>query len=225
VQWLDAVLAQFKPRFVYLDPLVNMRMVWQHAPESSTKRITEEDYNMAAQIQELAVKHKCVVLFTLHGNKRKHVPQGGHFDPFDSVGTTSWLAAGCTGMMVLMDKPGHNPLEEDDDGQRVFSIRTRFRRQGDEHLLLQYGKHSTVSSLGQYRHVMATQRQQELLEIIEDAMDDGAAWVTGATIARAAGISQRAVWGILGRIQAEGGTFNGQRLEASRHRGYRLVDA
>lgn len=223
LQWLDAALTQFKPRFVYLDPLVNMRMVWQNAPESSTKRITEEDYTMAAEMQQLAVKHQCALLFTLHGSKRKHIPQGASFDPFESVGTTSWTAAGCTGSLVIMDKPGHNPLEEDDDGQRVFSVRSRFRRAGDEHLLLQNGKHGMISSLGPYRAVLLTQRQQEILEIIEDAMDDGQDWITGATIARAAGISQRAVWGLMARIQEGDGMYNGRRIEATRHRGYRLV--
>lgn len=224
MQWLDAVLARVKPRLVYLDPLVNLRMTWMHAPELRTKRITEEDYQMAAEIQKLAVKYQCVIVFSLHGNKRKSVGPGQHFDPFESVGTTSWTAAGCTGSLVIMDKPGHNPLEDDDDGQRVFSIRTRFRASGDEHLLLQSSQHGTISLLGPYRQVILTQRQHEMLELIAEAMAEGEEWVTGQVIARTLGCSQRNVRGVLGRFMKADGRYNGRQLVSGMHHGYRLQD-
>jgi hypothetical protein len=224
VKWLDLVLADFQPRFVYLDPLVNLRLTWRNAPETASKRVTDEDYQMASELQELGIKHQCVIVFSVHGSKRKSFHPGMPFEPFDSVGATTWMAAGCGGTLVMSDQPNHNALEEDDNGRRVFSIRGRFRQAGDAHLLLQSGKHGTISSLGDYTHVMRTVRQQEFIAYISEMMADGQEWVTAQEIARECGCSKRTVHLALHRLIESGGRCeDGRTLHSQRHQGYRIL--
>lgn len=220
--WLDLMLRQFKPDLVYVDTAIKMRMLWQNDPAYRTKNITEQDYQNASWLDQAAQRHKCVIVSVIHGSKRKNAPQH-NFDPFESIGTTSWTLAGCTGALVLMDKPGHNPLEEEDDGQRVFSVRGRYMPHGDTHYVVQSNSSGTFSNLGEYHHVIASVRTQEYLRMVLEAQQQGADNVTARTIAALSGRSERTVHVLLRKFMESGQLFEGQRLEAKQGSGYRFV--
>lgn len=222
LDWLDSVVSSLKPRLVIIDSLVKLRITLGLPPETS-KRITEQDYEIAEQLQDLADKHQCVVVATIHGSKRKMGFATADFDPFESIGTTSWAAAGCAGLMCLMDPPGQKPLgDEPDDMRRVFSVRTRYRKPSDLHLLLQYGAHGTIRSLGEYHYVKMSEQQEFMLRIIRDLTQE-TQWATGAAIAREAGINVRSVRRLLERFRRNtGGVWGDVRLVAVQNHGYRL---
>ena len=227
LEWLDRVLESIQPDLVYVDPLVNIRIAWPTKPDSLSDRVTEQDYQIGVEMQTLAEKHKCVLVYTIHGSKRKHGFATGDFDPFEMVGTTSWSMAACTGSFVLLDKPGYKPLsEEEDDKQKVFSIRTRYQRGGDVHLLLQYGKHGQIRSLGAYTAIQVAVRDQLVLEALQEvAREAGAAvvWTTAAQLGAAVGVNRRTVIAIIKRLAGRQDLLAGWRLVSSHAHGYRLV--
>ena len=220
--WLDILLRKLKPDFVYLDTAIKMRMLWQNDPEYRTKNVTEQDYQNASWLDQAAQKHRCVIVSVIHGSKRKNIPQH-NFDPFESIGTTSWTLAGCTGALVLMDKPGVNALEDADDGQRVFSVRGRYMAVGDKHYTLQSNPNGTFSNLGEYHAIQATTRQQEYLQTILDLQNEGAHYIPARTVSGFLGVKEGTVKRTLHRFMEHKETWNGMRLIAKTGSGYRLV--
>jgi hypothetical protein len=126
------------------------------------------------------------------------------------------------GSFVIMDLPNYNAVEDEDTGRRVFSIRSRFRREGDEHLMLESPKEAgIVRSLGRYRDVVATGTQQAALDVIATAMAEGEQWITGRVIAQELGCSTRNVRLALSNFMRGGGRFQGVVLSSGKL-GYRL---
>lgn len=220
-QWLEIIVRKVKPDFMYVDTPVKLRMMWQNDPDHKSKQITEVDYQNASELDRIAQKYKCVVVSVIHGSKRK--PQTHGFDPFESIGTTSWTLAGCTGAMVLMDKPGHNPMEDEDDGQKVFSVRGRYSKAGDLHYLMQSNPNGTFSNMGDYRFVMAQVRAEEFLQVVKEGMDGGMEFVTGRSIAQQTNRSERHVHSCLRQVIVEGKEYEGRKLIAVQGSGYALV--
>lgn len=223
--WLDLLLLKLKPDFVYIDTAIKMRMLWQNDPAYRSKNVTEQDYQNASLLDEAARKHRCVIVSIIHGSKRKHVTAQHAFDPFESIGTTSWTLAGCTGALVLMDKPGHNALEDADDGQRVFSVRGRYMPRGDTHHIVQSNQNGTFTNMGEYHHVIANTRTREYLQFIQESQEQGAEYVTARTIAGSFSRSERTVRVMLHRVVESGELYEGQRLDGVQGSGYRLVPA
>jgi len=170
-------------------------------------------------MEKLAVKHKAVIMPTVHGSK----PHGkmDFYDPFNSIGTTSWFIAASVGALVMLDLPDFNVLEDEDEKQRILGVRGRYRENGDAVLMVQTGKHGHVRCTGLYRDVRTTSRQQEMLALIADVPAGG--WITGGTIAREVGCSTRNVRLVLGRFVRDGGVFRGRTLQAVPNNGYRLL--
>lgn len=221
--WLDLLLRKLKPDLVYIDTAIKMRMLWQNDPAYRSKNVTEQDYQNASLLDEAARKHRCVIVSIIHGSKRKHVTAQHAFDPFESIGTTSWTLAGCTGALVLMDKPGHNALEDEDDGQRVFSVRGRYMPKGDAHYLVQSNQSGTFTNMGEYHYVVANMRTQEYLQFIWESQEQGAEHVTARTVAGSFGRSERTVRVALHHFIESGALYEGRRLEGVQGSGYRLV--
>jgi len=220
--WLDKMLKQIKPDLVYVDTAIKMRMVWQNDPAYRTKNITEQDYQNASWLDEAAQKHKCVIISVIHGSKRKSIPQY-NFDPFESIGTTSWTLAGCTGALVLMDKPGSNAMEDEDDGQRVFSVRGRYMPHGDKHYTLQSNDNGTFSNLGEYQLVQASIRTMEYLRAVLDIQQRTNMDVPARNVAAECGVKERTVRVLLHRFAESGELYEGMRLVGVTGSGYRLL--
>jgi len=220
-QWLEILVRKVKPDFMYVDTPVKLRMMWQNDPDHKSKQITEVDYHNASELDRIAQKYKCVIVSVIHGSKRK--PQNHGFDPFESIGTTSWTLAGCTGAIVLMDKPGHNPMEEEDDGQKVFSVRGRYSKAGDLHFLMQSNPNGTFSNMGDYRFVMSQVRAEEFLRVVKEGMDQRMEFVTGRSIAQQTSRSERHVHACLRQVIVDGKEYEGQKLIAVQGSGYALV--
>lgn len=222
-EYVDALLKKYKPDFVYLDTAVKLRMMWQNDPGDARKlTVTEQDYQNVSWLDKAARKHGCVLVATIHGSKRK-ASQQGDFDPFDSIGTTSWSLAGCTGAIVLMDKPGRNALEGEDP-HRLLCLRGRYMAKGDRYYQLEDRQDGTFVNLGEYHMVQASVRTQQFLETIAQAHRDGAEYVIGRTIAAECGCHQMTVRGHLAKFMASDQLYEGRRLEAVQSRGYRLVE-
>jgi hypothetical protein len=220
-QWLEIIVRKVKPDFMYVDTPVKLRMMWQNEPERKNKQVTEIDYQNAAELDRIAQKYHCVVVSVIHGSKRKPTTHG--FDPFESIGTTSWTLAGCTGAMVLMDKPGHNPMEEEDDGQKVLSVRGRYQKTGDLHYLMQSNPDGTFSNMGDYRYVMSQVRAEEFLRVVKEGMDGGMEFVQARSIAQQTNRSERHVHVCLRQVIVEGKEYEGRKLIAVQGSGYALV--
>lgn len=225
--WVDTLLKEYHPDFVYIDTAVKLRMLWQNDPESNRKRtITEQDYQNISWLDKAARKHGCVLVATIHGSKRKMNAQGD-FDPFDSIGTTSWSLAGCTGAIVLMDKPGRNVLEESSEQSphRLLCLRGRYMAHGDKHYLLEDRDNGTFANLGEYHVVQASLRTSQFLAFIARAQQEGAEAVTARTIAAECGCSVQTVYLNLRKFIDTEQLYEGQRLEGVQNVGYRLVAA
>lgn len=222
--WLDMLLRKYKPDIAYIDTAIKMRMLWQNDPSYRSHNVTEQDYHNASWLDQAAQKHKCVIISVIHGSKRKGAPQH-NFDPFESIGTTSWTLAGCTGALVLTDKPGFSALDEQDDGQRVFSVRGRYMPRGDGHYTLQSNPSGTFTNIGEFHAVEATKRQSEYLGIAWGLIQSGLDFVTARQIAAEAGKHERTVKALLKRFMDSGELFNDCRLEGVQGSGYRFVAA
>ena len=222
-QWLEIIVRKVKPDFMYVDTPVKLRMMWQNEPERKNKQVTEIDYQNAAELDRIAQKYRCVIVSVIHGSKRKPTTHG--FDPFESIGTTSWTLAGCTGAIVLMDKPGHNPMEEEDDGQKVFSVRGRYMKVkgGDLHYLMQSNDDGTFSNMGDFRYVMSQIRAEEFLRVVKDGIDSGMEFVQARSIAQQTNRSERHVHVCLRQVIVDGKEYDGRKLIAVQGSGYALV--
>lgn len=225
--WVDLLLKEYRPDFVYLDTAVKLRMLWQNDPEGNRHRtITEQDYQNINWLDKAARKHGCVLVVTMHGSKRKPNMQGD-FDPFDSIGTTSWSLAGCTGAIVLMDKPGRNVLEESSEQSphRLLCLRGRYMAHGDKHYLLEDRDNGTFANLGEYHVVQASLRTSQFLAFIAESQREGAEAVTARIIAAECGCSVPTVRLNLRKFIETEQLYEGQRLEGVQNVGYRLVAA
>lgn len=223
-EWLELVIAQTKPDFVYIDTPVKLRMIWQKDPDYKSKKVTEQDYQDAQWLDAIAQRHRCVIVSVIHGSKRKSRQDG--FDPFESIGTTSWTLGGCTGALVLMDKPGHNPMEQEDDGQKVFSVRGRYLhvQGGDLHFLMQSNPNGTFTNMGSYHYVQSLAAAEEFLRIIADLMREGAEFVTAQQVSTLASKSSKTVKTWLHRAAQDGVEYEGRKLVAVQGSGYALMD-
>lgn len=222
--WVDRLLKEHQPDLAYIDTAVKLRMMWQNDPEGSAhKPITEQDYQNISWLDKAARKHHCVLIATIHGSKRKPNQQGD-FDPFDSIGTTSWALAGCTGAIVLMDKPGRNALEEgDQDNHRLLCLRGRYMAHGDRHYLLEDRDNGTFVNMGEYHIVQASIRTNQFLEFIAQAQQQGSDNVPARVIAAECGCSVRTVHVNLRKFMDSDQLYNNMRLEGVQHLGYRLI--
>lgn len=208
VTWLAAILDAVKPRFCYLDTLIGLRMVWRREPEGRAFSATERDYQVFQEIEELADLHGCVIVASVHASKRKSISTAVGFDPFEQIGTTSWaLAAGC-GAMVLGDRLGSNPFEEEDDGQRCFSVRGRYRRAGDAHYVLQTQENGLFQLLGTYANVARTTNEALLLEALRALGATADQPVHATALAAEWGVSRKTVLntvkGMIDRVLLDG---------------------
>lgn len=220
--WLDKVIALNKPDFCYIDTAIKLKLLWQNDPEYQSKDITARDYQNAALIEQLAQKHKCVIVNVMHASKRKANPN--HIsDPFDSIGTTSWALAGCTGALVVGDRAAYNPEEEQDDGARVFSVRGRYMQTGDKRYLLQTNPSGTFENVGEYIQAQATVKQHEYLQIAWEYFNEGMEFVPARLIAHDAGRRERTVKMLLEKFMEKDGIYEEHRLEGVRGRGYTFI--
>lgn len=224
--WVDALLKEYHPDFVYLDTAVKLRMLWQNDPEGNRYRtVTEQDYQNISWLDKAARKHGCVLVATIHGSKRKPSMQGD-FDPFDSIGTTSWALAGCTGAIVLMDKPGHNAMDGSEQSpHRLLCLRGRYMAHGDKYYLLEDRDNGTFANLGEYHVVQASLRTSQFLAFIAQSQQEGAEAVTARIIAAECGCSVPTVRLNLRKFIETEQLYEGQRLEGVQNVGYRLVAA
>lgn len=230
VDWLKALMLKYKPRFMYVDTLVGLRMIWRNEPEGRAMAATERDYQIVQEIEELGEAMGCAIVCSIHGSKRKGINNAIGFDPFEQIGTTSWSIAAAAGAFVIMDKLGYNPVGDqavEDDGQRLFSVRGRYRKQGDLHLVIQGEPHGAIRSLGSYSAINRTTREAEILEAMQDLTEgDGDAVISCATLAAHIGQSKRTVknivQGLIGQKLSDGSTLKARR---GRGGGYTLAPA
>lgn len=219
VDWLRALMLKYKPRFMYVDTLVGLRMIWRNEPEGRALAATERDYQIIQEIEELGEEMGCAIVCSIHGSKRKGINTATGFDPFEQIGTTSWSIAAAAGAFVIMDKLGYNPVGEqatEDDGQRLFSVRGRYRKQGDLHLVIQGESHGAIRTLGTYAAINRTSREAEIIEALEDLTEgDGDAFISCATLAAHVGQSKRTVknvmQGLIGQKLSNGSVVTARR--------------
>ena len=122
-----------------------------------------------------------------------------------------------------MDKPGSNAMEDEDDGQRVFSVRGRYMPHGDKHYTLQSNDNGTFSNLGEYQLVQASIRTMEYLRAVLDIQQRTNMDVPARNVAAECGVKERTVRVLLHRFAESGELYEGMRLVGVTGSGYRLL--
>lgn len=221
--WVNYLLKKYRPDFMYIDPTVKLKMIWQNDPEYKSKNVTEQDYQNVQVLDEAARRYKCYIISVVHGSKRKNMGHG-HWEPFESIGTTSWSLGACAGALALMDKPGFNVLDDKDDGQRVFSVRGRYIKGDDGHYLVQNNSNGTLTNMGPWQQVQATVKQQEYLNTLYTIQrESGLEWVTSNIIAAEHGVHNRTVKVLLKSFADTKQLWEGMQLVSSPHKGYKFI--
>ncbi len=167
-QFIDTWLAQHpKVVAVVLDTETTCRQIWQGERRQLMRRATETDYAQTRAFDEIALRHRILILLVTNASKRK----GGHhndvLDMHEQINRTNTALAGCTGSVALRDPPDADPLDTTQK-RRIFGVRARDLADDVVLAIRQRSDMPLFVSEGRYIEIRQTEAEQEILHALED---------------------------------------------------------
>jgi hypothetical protein len=206
---------------VIMDTHSTIEALWAHE-QIDVKRqanIVEQAYQKSRLFEDIGQMTETCIVLVHHAAKRKGKDVT---DYHELINLPATVVAGSTASLVLADPPDRD-IHDEDDHRRIFAVRGRHII-GEAPLLIEL-KDARATMLGTYFEVKQTEAQQAIFEVIEALLEEQEQ-TTMAEVAKAAGMTQRNVAGLLARAKRDNKlTWKGRLLSirAGRNGGLRWV--
>lgn len=223
--WLQCWLQEHQSvRLVLIDTETTVRQLWRtESAGYGVTRITETDYKLVRDVDELSAAHKLATVLVNHIGKLRGFKWT---DPHELINRAYTTVAGAAGSMVLADPPDANPMDPT-QRTRVFAIRGRDLPRDITLAVHQEDITPHFQSDGPFYEVQQTQLQAQLMLALDElmpAIEEGK-YVSASDLASASGTSRTTVHRAIMRMVAKGNTYwRNKRLmsKPGKGGGYRL---
>ena len=185
---------------VIMDTHSTIEALWAHE-QIDVKRqanIVEQAYQKSRLFEDIGQMTETCIVLVHHAAKRKGKEV---VDYHELINLPATVVAGSTASLVLADPPDRD-IHDPDDNRRIFAVRGRHII-GEAPLLIEL-KDARATLIGEYHEVTQTEKQNEVMEVIEALLEDQDS-TTIEEVSKQLGKHRNTVGGLLRRAMGKAG--------------------